>query len=198
MRDWNIHLGLVSFWDDEELMQRSAYMNMEYDTSAELPVKIEKYNSEGRRRENYRSLDVRRVNSPYGNIEICDVVYDLTQEQQEILEGVVTIIDEESGCDSVSDDALVCNGVIHLGLVFHYSPENHEFLMSDLEIERDSAALKIKEYDSTTMMVTNYMATTNTKWTAEFIEFQDKYQLYRICGETFLLNETQANCIDCM
>ena len=26
MRDWNIHLGLVSFWDDEALMQRSVYI----------------------------------------------------------------------------------------------------------------------------------------------------------------------------
>lgn len=196
MRDWNIHLGLVSFWDDEALMQRSVYMNMEYDSTAELPVRIERFDSDGRTRENHLAIDVRRVSSPYGNIEICDAIYDFTQEQLDILESVVAIQDEEY--EYISDNALVRNGVIHLGLVFHYSSENHEFVMCDLEIEKDPVALKIKEYDSTTRMATNYIVTTSVEWNAEFMEFHDEYQLYRICGESFLLSETQANYIDCV
>lgn len=195
MNTWNLDFGTVKHWDDFNLEHENVRMKMEYDSASTTPVKVDYINDDGKIIGTSLSieLDVKKVQSPYGNVEICGDIYCFTDEQIMLIESVMSYWK----CQIDSKTQTKYSAVIHLGLVLHYDAGTHTFILSDLEINRETAiTMKIKEYELTTKMATNLITTTCEQWEASFENYQDDYQLYRICGHMFLLNDYQANYID--
>lgn len=195
MSTWNLDFGMVKHWDDFNLEHEYVRMKMEYDSTAAMPVKVDRINDDKKIRSPIFSieLDVKKVQSPYGNIEICGDVYSFTDEQITLIESVMSYWKCQADTKMQTRDS----AVVHLGLVLYYDSEAHEFITSDLEINREtSITMKIKEYDLTTKMAINLIIATSEQWEASFENYQDDYQLYSICGNMFLLNDFQASYID--
>lgn len=193
MSTWNLDFGNVKHWEDFNLKHEFMQMKMEYDDSLSMPVTIELIDDERKQVQSSIELSVKQIQSPYGNIEVCGEIYEFTNEQRALIESVMSYwkfqTDDISKANYDSD--------IYLGLIMYYDSDKHEFILSDLEINKTTPiAMKIKEYDLTTKMVTKLVSITSEVWDATFVRFEDEYQLYNICGHQFLLNESQANYID--
>lgn len=195
MNTWNLDFGTVDHWNDSELEHETVQMKIEYDSTSTMPVKVDYINDDGKIIGSALSveLDVKRVQSPYGNVEICGDVYNFTDEQITLIESVMSYWKCQADTKMQTRDS----ATVHLGLVLHYDDETHEFILSDLEINREtSITMKIKEYDLTTKMAINLIIATSEQWVVSFENYQDDYQLYSICGHMFLLNDFQASYID--
>ena len=195
MSTWNLDFGAVKHWDDFNLEHENVRMKMAYDSASTTPVKVDYINDNGKIIGTALSieLDVKMVHSPYGNVEICGDIYSFTDEQISLIESVMSYWK----CQAETKTQTRYGAVIHLGIVLYYDAGSHEFVLSDLEINRETPiTMKIKEYDFTTKMGTNLIMITNEQWEASFEDYQDDYQLYNICGHKFLLNDSQANYID--
>ena len=197
MNTWDLDFGMVKHWDDFNFKHETVQMKIKYDANSDMPVKID-YIDDGKIVGTALSIDlnVKEVQSPYGNIEICGEIYTFTEEQIALIKSVMSYWK----CQVDNDTQKISNGTeIHVGLVLHYDANTHEYVLSDLEINRTTPiTMRIKEYDLTTKMATNLIMATCEQWESSFVNHQDDYLLYSICGHMFLLNDSQANNIDCL
>lgn len=193
MSTWNLNFGMVEHWNDNNLKHETVQMKIKHDDSLDMPVIIEIEDDCSKSIQSSTELIVNKIQSPYGNIEICGDIFYFSSEQISIIEGVMPYWK----CDSNTAEITDYGNVIYLGLVIYYDPETHDFVLSDLEINREiPISMRIKEYGSTTKMTTKIASVTSQIWNSEFVKFQNDYQLYNICSHMFLLNDSQAEYID--
>jgi hypothetical protein len=193
MSIWSLEFGDVKHWDENKFIHDSYQMKMEYNSENDFPVKITQSNSQHIREQESQKLSVKKIDSQFGNVEICGEVYYFDDYQLAQIESVQTYWYEEKSANS----SYTTGSTIHLGLVPHYSTDSHNFVISDLEIHcGDVVTLRIKEYDPRTNMFQSLSSDMCILFTCEFVKIQGDYKLYKICDNLFLLNESQADLIN--
>ncbi len=199
MNTWDLDFGIVKHWDDFNFKHETVQMKIKYDANSDMPVKID-YIDDGKIVGTALSIDlnVKEVQSPYGNIEICGEIYYFDKEQ---INQILSAREywkknseyEKSKCRIVDD-----NGVCPLGLVLHYNTNEHQYLLCDLEIQynklnqdNQKMIIKTKEYNSDKLTVIYSGTSFCDRFDCEFEGIENEYTRYRMCNHLFLFNSYQ-------
>lgn len=197
MAQWQFDFGDVIHWNDDKLENEVLQVYIEYDSNMDFPVKITTTSTESLTISECKELTVTYIDETKNQIEICDELYLLTDDQlfqfkqyglywkqKDLIKRVLPFVRKEIDKS--------------FGLVFYYDKKIHNYVMAELKIEFKET--NPKEGKMTVDVFSNETQMMIDKYFNFFMRFEFQYkginadglQRYIICGDNFLLTQFQA------
>lgn len=192
MPRWELNIGNVDYYDEENRKIQNAELTITYDSDNYFSVTISRVSESEKTMQTNRNFQVCVLDETKGKTEICEDIYYLSSNQLEMLKTKSEYWEEKTPLPKL-DPVSNKRPELHLGLVHHYNKDENDFFVSDVSIFKEEKEYRvvIKEYskeNNVTIMLKEIFFQSLSQ-----VQFEYENQLIKcyISGDLFVINDSQ-------